>query len=184
MIGKALLALFVVFTIALFALPYIAPFEFEQETIVNEVFDSNTVGMFFFTDFSCSYCRETADILATSQVQYVIRHFPQQPSSYQKAYMYECSKQFGLEPEFRNALYTRTVSQMFEEFNLDQREFTHCMESQSVRLQVERDVFHARALELAGTPSTVFVNTNTLELDILTGVKSQSVYESYFAKYS
>ncbi len=127
-----------------------------------------------FTDYGCPYCRRHAlevfpalmDSLST-ELAYVVRHFPipaLTPSAMDAAVAAECAFRQGFFWEYKSALQgelegfqEERLLQHAVAIGLDESEFDDCVNDESVRNFVERDILDGWAYGVTGTP-TFFIN--------------------------
>src|SRR5215470_1370371 len=128
-----------------------------------------------FSDFQCPYCKQAASVVEQVRQTYGERVkviFKQLPLSFHRyalkaAQASVCAQEQGKFWQYHDRLFASAdlsvdaLHRIAEEAGLTQKQFDQCMESDSSRAAVEKDMQEARQLGVRGTP-TFFVNGRAL----------------------
>lgn len=133
--------------------------------------DSAPVQLVEFSDFQCPYCKRAQGFLGEvlreygAKVQHVFKHLPLtiHPEAFAAAQASYCAGRQGKFWEFHDRLFAsddlkaETLKKYAGELALDAAEFGACLESESSRAAVLKDMAEARRANVEGTP-TFFIN--------------------------
>lgn len=133
----------------------------EQSSFINTSSGSNPgapIDLIVFTDFSCSFCRQTHPELMRIMEDYgdsvnlVIRHLPR--NDFSAAAASECARDQGRFMEFYDALFTtdKQASTIARSLELDMNKFNSCIESGRKIEVIQQHVQEARANNIDATP--------------------------------
>lgn len=133
--------------------------------------DSAPVQLVEFSDFQCPYCKRAHGFIGEvlreygPKVQLVFKHLPLtiHPEAFASAQASHCAGAQGKFWEFHDRLFAsddltaQALKKYAGELSLDAQEFSRCMDSESSRAAILKDLAEARRANVEGTP-TFFVN--------------------------
>lgn len=128
-----------------------------------------------FSDFQCPYCQrffiETmpqieSDYISTGKVKFIYRDFPLQGHQYAQkaAEASECADEQGKYWEYNSKIFENqddlslnALKKLASALNLDTRKFDECLDSGSMRAEVQKDLQDGARYGVTGTPG-FFIN--------------------------
>jgi protein-disulfide isomerase len=125
------------------------------------------VTVVMFSDFQCPYCRQASEVIKKilgtypEDVRLVYKHLPLDIHSdaLPAARASVCAGRQGKFWEYHDVLFAsadlseKELEKTAEKLNLDKLEFRTCMNSESSRLEIVKDLREAKRLKIDGTPA-------------------------------
>ena len=138
-----------------------------------------------YSDFECPYCRRFHPVAralvdgSNGQINWIYRHLPLpiHGGAMTRALASECAFEQGGDQafwSFADAFFDRLIAvgelgKLAKKTGLDQGRFQQCLENETHKARVQRDMADAQTAGLNGTPSNILFNNRTQDFSFLPG---------------